>query len=94
MTTAQPPAVALLSDHSLEMTGKDVPALEEAQSSIPADSLINVTSLGNEDLDMRVNAARAVRLGAVKLHFSTFGEMRATANWATEFEAKQNSAAS
>lgn len=62
MTTTQPPAVALLSDYSLEMTGKDVPALEEAQSSIPADTLINVTYLGNEDLDMRVNASRAVRL--------------------------------
>lgn len=63
MPTTRPPAATLLSDYSLEMTGKDVPALEEAQGSIPLGSRINVTYLGNEDLDMRVNAARAVRLG-------------------------------
>ncbi|TFD59751.1 methylenetetrahydrofolate reductase [Cryobacterium sp. Hh7] len=48
------------------MTGKDVPALEEAQAGIPAGTRINVTYLGNEDLDMRVNAARAVRLANFK----------------------------
>ncbi|WP_406005451.1 methylenetetrahydrofolate reductase [Streptomyces sp. NBC_00637] len=57
---------ALLEDFSLEMTGKDVPKLEEARDSIPRGTRINVTFLGNEDLEMRLAAARAVkRLGFV-----------------------------
>jgi methylenetetrahydrofolate reductase (NADPH) len=51
----------LVSDFSLEMTGKDVPGLEEARDVIPAGTKINVTFLGNEDLDMRVSAAAAVK---------------------------------
>ncbi|MEU9448759.1 methylenetetrahydrofolate reductase [Streptomyces sp. NPDC048277] len=48
------------------MTGKDVPGLEEAQGSIPQGTRINVTFLGNEDLETRLAAARAVkRLGFV-----------------------------
>ena len=43
------------------MTGKDVPGLMEAKDSIPAGTKINVTFLGNEDLEMRVAAAKAVR---------------------------------
>ncbi|MDO8384484.1 MAG: methylenetetrahydrofolate reductase [Microbacterium sp.] len=43
------------------MTGKDVPGLIEAKDSIPAGTKINVTFLGNEDLDMRVTASKAVR---------------------------------
>ncbi|NKX52979.1 methylenetetrahydrofolate reductase [Arthrobacter mobilis] len=43
------------------MTGKDVPALEEAAPVIPPGTRINVTFLGNEDLRMRVAAATAVR---------------------------------
>ncbi|WP_165143279.1 methylenetetrahydrofolate reductase [Microbacterium endophyticum] len=43
------------------MTGKDVAGLEEARDSIPAGTKINVTFLGNEDLDMRVAAAKAVK---------------------------------
>ncbi|WP_105567641.1 methylenetetrahydrofolate reductase [Microbacterium halophytorum] len=43
------------------MTGKDVPGLLEAQSSIPQGTRINVTFLGNEDLEMRVAAAKAVK---------------------------------
>ncbi|NUP00602.1 MAG: methylenetetrahydrofolate reductase [Nonomuraea sp.] len=57
---------ALLEDYSLEMTGRDVPKLEEARDSIPRGTRINVTFLGNEDLPMRLEAARAVkRLGFV-----------------------------
>ncbi|WP_336711879.1 methylenetetrahydrofolate reductase [Arthrobacter sp. USHLN218] len=57
---------ALLEDFSLEMTGKDVPGLEEAAGSIPAGTRVNVTFLGNEDLLMRVAAAAAAkRLGFV-----------------------------
>ena len=51
----------LLDGFSLEMTGKDVPGLEEARHAIPAGTKINVTFLGNEDLEMRVAAAKAVR---------------------------------
>src|SRR6478735_5169834 len=51
----------LLDGFSLEMTGKDVAGLEEARHAIPAGSKINVTFLGNEDLDMRVAAAKTLR---------------------------------
>lgn len=54
-------ALELVSNYSLEMTGKDVPGLIEAKDSIPAGTKINVTFLGNEDLDMRVTASKAVR---------------------------------
>ncbi|GAB2601761.1 methylenetetrahydrofolate reductase [Kocuria himachalensis] len=54
-------AAALLQDFSLEMTGKDVLALEEAAAVVPPGTRINVTFLGNEDLTVRVAAARAVR---------------------------------
>ncbi|MDT7846737.1 methylenetetrahydrofolate reductase [Streptomyces justiciae] len=57
---------SLLEDFSLEMTAKDVPGLEEARDSIPQGTRINVTFLGNEDLRLRLDAARAVkRLGFV-----------------------------
>lgn len=61
-TPAADPAAALelIGDFSLEMTGKDVPGLTEAASAIPPGTKINVTFLGNEDLDMRVAAAKAV----------------------------------
>src|SRR4051812_43097208 len=54
-------ALRLLDGFSLEMTGKDVPGLEAARHAIPAGTKINVTFLGNEDLEMRVEAAKAVR---------------------------------
>jgi methylenetetrahydrofolate reductase (NADPH) len=53
-------ALQLVSDFSLEMTGKDVPGLLEAKHAIPPGTKINVTFLGNEDLDMRVTASKAV----------------------------------
>jgi len=53
-------AIELVDGFSLEMTGKDVPALDEAARAIPAGTKINVTFLGNEDLEMRVTAARRV----------------------------------
>ena len=52
---------ALMQDFSLEMTGKDVEALREAAPSIPQGTRVNVTFLGNEDLEMRVTAAKAVK---------------------------------
>jgi len=60
-TTPSSAATNLLTGFSLEMTGKDVPGLEEARHAIPAGTKINVTFLGNEDLDMRVAAAKAVK---------------------------------
>lgn len=51
----------LLRGYSLEMTAKDIPALEAARSAIPLGTRIHVTFLGNENLDMRVGAAAAVR---------------------------------
>ena len=54
-------SLELVNDFSLEMTGKDVPGLLEAKDSIPQGTKINVTFLGNEDLEMRVAAAKTVR---------------------------------
>ncbi|MBN9155596.1 MAG: methylenetetrahydrofolate reductase [Microbacterium sp.] len=54
-------ALELIGDFSLEMTGKDIPGLEEARHAIPAGTKVNVTFLGNEDLEMRVSAAKAVK---------------------------------
>jgi methylenetetrahydrofolate reductase (NADPH) len=58
---ASPSAAALVDGFSLEMTGKDVAGLHEARAIIPRGTKINVTFLGNEDLEMRVAAARAVK---------------------------------
>lgn len=52
---------ALMQNFSLEMTGKDVEALREAAEQIPQGTRVNVTFLGNEDLEMRVTAAKAVK---------------------------------
>jgi methylenetetrahydrofolate reductase (NADPH) len=52
---------SLLEDFSLEMTGKDVTALEEAAHGLPQGTRINVTFLGSEDLTTRLRAARAAR---------------------------------
>lgn len=54
------PQATLAADYSLEMTGKDIPGLHEAQDVIPPGTRVNVTFLGNEDLEMRVAAAKAV----------------------------------
>lgn len=59
-------ATDLLRDFSLEMTGKDVPHLEQAHAAIPPGTRVNITFLGNEDPRTRLDAARAVkRLGFV-----------------------------
>ncbi len=51
----------LLTDHSLEMTGKDVPHLLKARDTIPPATRIHVTFLENENLQTRIEAVRAVR---------------------------------
>lgn len=60
-TPVTPSAAALVDGFSLEMTGKDVHGLEEAREMIPQGTKVNVTFLGNEDLEMRVAAAKAVK---------------------------------
>lgn len=59
-TQAAPAAMlrSLLSDFSLEMTGKDVDHLREAGSTIPEGTRVNVTYLEHEDLETRLAAAR------------------------------------
>jgi methylenetetrahydrofolate reductase (NADPH) len=52
---------SLLSDFSLEMTGKDVGKLAEARDRIPPGTRINVTFLEHEDPVLRLDAARAAR---------------------------------
>ena len=51
----------VLDDFSLEMTGKDIAGLDEARHAIPTGTRVNITFLGNEDLRMRLDAARAVK---------------------------------
>jgi len=51
----------LLEDFSIEMTGKDVPRLEEARHAIPPGTRINVTFLENEDPRQRLDAALTAR---------------------------------
>jgi methylenetetrahydrofolate reductase (NADPH) len=54
-------ALRLVDGFSLEMTGKDISGLQEAREVIPAATRINITFLGNEDLEMRVAAAKAAK---------------------------------
>lgn len=54
-------ASSLLQSYSLEITAKDVPALEVAREMIPAGTPISVTYLDNENFDARVSASAAVR---------------------------------
>jgi methylenetetrahydrofolate reductase (NADPH) len=80
------PAVgtSLLEDFSLEMTGKDVPKLEEARDTIPPGTRINVTFLGNENLRTRLDAARAVkRLGFVPVPHISARRLGDQADFAT-----------
>jgi methylenetetrahydrofolate reductase (NADPH) len=62
-STSTESAKRLVEGYSLEITGKekDVVGLTEAASLIPAGTKVNVTFLGNEDLPMRVSAAKAVK---------------------------------
>ena len=61
-STTTESARRLVEGYSLEITGKekDVVGLTEAAPLIPAGTKVNVTFLGNEDLPMRVAAAKAV----------------------------------
>lgn len=61
MTTPDPGAAGLLADFSLEMTGRDLPALDEAAVLLPPGTRVNITFLGTEDAALRLAAAAAVR---------------------------------
>lgn len=52
--------MTILRNYSLEITGKDGIALQDAAALIPPGTNVNVTFLGNEDLDMRIAASTAV----------------------------------
>ena len=83
-------SAGLLTDFSLEMTGKDVPKLEEAAHAIPQGARVNVTFLGNEDLTMRVDAARAVkRLGFVPVPHISARRLKSQAELEEFLEALQ-----
>lgn len=51
----------LLVDYSFEMTAKDAPALAATSGLVPVGTMVDVTFLGNEDTDLRLAAACAVR---------------------------------
>jgi methylenetetrahydrofolate reductase (NADPH) len=72
--------VALVHDFSLEITGKDSGSLLEAGALIPAGTRVNVTYLAQEDLQLRVAAARAVReLGLVAVPHVSARRLRSRA---------------
>lgn len=58
---ASPPVAGMLCDFSLEMTGRDVPALGAAADALPRGTRVNITCLHTEDVTVRVAAAAAVR---------------------------------
>lgn len=60
MTALDLPVTRLLTDFSVEMTGKDVDGFRHGQSHLPRGTRVHVTYLPNEDLTARVTAARAV----------------------------------
>ncbi|WP_120004646.1 methylenetetrahydrofolate reductase [Nesterenkonia muleiensis] len=61
MRTSSQPHRSIMAEPSLEMTGKDVDALRQAAPLIAPGTLVNVTFLGNEDLEMRVTAAETAK---------------------------------
>ncbi|MFE7835119.1 methylenetetrahydrofolate reductase [Streptomyces sp. NPDC057474] len=70
----------VLDDFSLEMTGKDVPGLDEAAELLPIGTRVNITYLGNETMEERVDAARAVRRhGFVAVPHISARRLRSTA---------------
>ncbi len=80
----------LLTDFSIEMTGKDVPKLEEAAHALPKGARVNVTFLGNENLAMRVDAAKAVRrLGLIPVPHISARRLKSQAELEEFLEALQ-----
>ncbi|WP_345570499.1 methylenetetrahydrofolate reductase [Streptomyces plumbiresistens] len=52
---------AVIADHSIEITGKDVAALGRVAAHFAPGTAVNVTYLGNESLSARIEACRAAR---------------------------------
>jgi methylenetetrahydrofolate reductase (NADH) len=58
--------VRLLYEYSVEMTGRDIVGLGAAAAALPAETRVNVTHIGNEEMVARVAAAgEAARLGLI-----------------------------
>ncbi|MFI7482115.1 methylenetetrahydrofolate reductase [Kocuria sp. M1R5S2] len=75
-----PAAAALLEGFSLEMTGRDVPVLEETAAAVPPGTRLNITYLGTEGAALRLDAARAAReLGLVPVPHLAARRMRSRA---------------
>lgn len=55
------PQAHVLDDFSLEMTGRDVAALDEAAALLPSGTRVNIAYLANETMRERLDAARAAR---------------------------------
>lgn len=55
------PRTALLLDFSVEISGKDLQSLAEARTMIPPGTRVNITFIGNEDMELRIEAARAAK---------------------------------
>lgn len=54
---------SLLGDFSVEITGKDAESFTEASGLLPEGSRVNVTYLGNEDLQLRRSTSAVVKAG-------------------------------
>lgn len=88
-------ATDVLHDFSLEMTGKDVPSLQQAASAIPSGTRVNVTFLGNENLEMRVEAAKEVaELGFVPVAHISARRLASEADLREFLDALQQAGAS
>ena len=60
-TSSTRPALSLLADFSLEITGKDSPALVEAASLLSPGTAVNVTYLRNESAETRLAAVEVAQ---------------------------------
>ncbi|WP_235344129.1 methylenetetrahydrofolate reductase [Brevibacterium sp. UCMA 11754] len=88
-------ATKVLDDFSLEMTGKDVPSLQRAAYAIPPGTRVNVTFLGNENLQMRVEAAKEVlELGFVPVPHISARRLKSETELREFLEALQQAGAS
>ncbi|PCC51753.1 methylenetetrahydrofolate reductase [Brevibacterium aurantiacum] len=88
-------ATKVLDDFSLEMTGKDVPSLQQAAHAIPQGTRVNVTFLGNENQQMRVEAVKEVlELGFVPVPHISARRLKSETELREFLEALQQAGAS
>jgi methylenetetrahydrofolate reductase (NADPH) len=85
---------ALLENYSLEVTAKDIRALEEAAEIIPQGTKIAITFLPNEDLPARVAmAARLRQLGFIPVPHISARRLKSQAELESFLDALQREAA-